>query len=122
MRLLHIRSLQSSHDRRPQVHALNNTDQSLSNGITSYDTAKDVDEDSCNFGITGDEVEGLFDRLRSGSTANVEEVGGLAAVELDDVHCGHGETSAVDFVEFLAECSTLVEKEGYLDIQYPHQA
>ena len=110
MRLLHIRALQSSHDGRPQVHALDDTDQSLSNGVTSDDTAKDVDEDGCDFGVAGDEVEGLFDGLRSGSSANVEEVGGLAAVELDDVHCGHGETSPVDLGMFSVECDSWVEK------------
>lgn len=30
-----------------------------------------------------------------GATADVQEVSGVAAVQLDDVHCGHGQTRAV---------------------------
>lgn len=40
----------------------------------------------------------MLDGGRGGTTADVEEVGGLAAVQLDDVHCCHGEAGAVDCV------------------------
>ena len=96
MCLFHVRALQPCHNGRPQIHALDNRYQSLGNGVASYDTAKDIDEDGCDFGIAGDEVKGLFDSLWSGSTADIKEVCGLTAVELDNVHCCHGETCAVD--------------------------
>ena len=46
--------------------------------------------------IGGQDAEGVLDLLRRGAAAHVEEVGGLAARELDDVHGGHGEARAVD--------------------------
>ena len=98
MRLLHISPLQPRYDRGSQVHALDHADQSLRNGVAPDDAAEDVDEYGCYFGVAGYEVEGLLDRSRSGSSADVEEVGGLAAVELDDVHGGHGKTGAVDLI------------------------
>ena len=46
--------------------------------------------------IRGQDAEGVLDLLRRGAAAHVEEVGGLAARELDDVHGGHGQARAVD--------------------------
>ena len=43
-----------------------------------------------------DDLEGFGDPLDGGSAPDVEEVGGVAAVVLDDVHGGHGEAGAVD--------------------------
>src|SRR6266536_6257559 len=97
MSLLHVRSMQSRHNRRSQVHLLHNVDQALGNGVASYDATKDVDEDGCDFGIAGDQVECGFDGRRSGTTADVEEVGGGTSVQLDDIHCGHGESGTVDW-------------------------
>ena len=97
MRQFHVRALQTGDDWRAEVHALHDRHETLSNSITTHDAAKDVDEDGGDFGIGGDEVKGLLDGLRSGAAADVEEVGRLAAVELDDVHGGHGEAGAVDW-------------------------
>lgn len=54
-----------------------------------------IDEHSTHFGIGGDDFEGFFDLIGSSAATYVQEVGRLAAVEFDDIHCGHGETSAV---------------------------
>ena len=40
--------------------------------------------------------KGAFDFVFVGAAADVEEVGGVAAGVLDDVHGGHGETCTVD--------------------------
>ena len=93
---LHIRPLQPRHNRRPQIHTLNHTDQTLCNRVTPHDAPEDIHKDGGDFGIRGDEVKGLLDGLRGGAAAHVEEVGGLAAVEFDDVHGRHGEAGAVD--------------------------
>jgi hypothetical protein len=47
-------------------------------------------------GIGEDDAEGFGDGFFAGAAADIEEVGGFAAVELDDVHGGHGEAGAVD--------------------------
>ena len=96
MRHLHVRPLQPRHDRRSQIHAFHHTDQALRNGITPDNTAKDIHENRRHFRVRRDKVKRLLDSLRCGAAADVEEVGGLAAVELDDVHGGHGKASAVD--------------------------
>ena len=48
------------------------------------------------FGIGGDDLEGRRHLLVGGAAADIEEVGRRLAVELDDVHGGHGEAGAVD--------------------------
>lgn len=94
--LLHVCPLQPRNNRRPQVHRLYHADQALRNGITSYNTAEDVDKDSCDFWIAGNEVECLLDSLRRGTSTNIKEIGWLTAVQLDNVHCCHCQAGAVD--------------------------
>ena len=96
MRHLHVRPLQSSDNRCPQVHTLHHANQSLRNSVAPHNPSKDIHKNGCDFRVRGDEVEGLLDGLGGGAAADVEEVCGLAAVELDDVHGGHGEAGAVD--------------------------
>ena len=95
-RQFHIGPLQPRHNRCPQVHTLYHANQSLRNSITSDNSAEDVHEDGCDFGIAGDEVESLLDCLGRGASTNVEEVGWGAPVQLDDVHCGHCKAGAID--------------------------
>lgn len=96
MSLLHVGSLQSGDNGRAQTHLLHDVDQTLRDGIAPHDTAEDVDKDGRDLGVAGDQLERGLDRGRSRATADVEEVGGAAAIQLDDVHGGHGETGTVD--------------------------
>ncbi len=61
-----------------------------------HDAAEDVDQDALHVGVGGDDLEGRGDLLPWSAAADVEEVGRLVAVELDDVHGGHGQARAVD--------------------------
>lgn len=97
MRRLHIRPLQPSNNRSPKIHALHDGDESLSNGVAAYDTTEDVDEDGSDFRIAGDEIEGLFNRLRRSSATNIKKVGGSASIEFNYVHGCHCKTGAVDY-------------------------
>merc|ERR1719381_341119 len=47
------------------------------------------------FGISSNNLERLFDPICSGTTTNVQEVGGRSPVQLDDVHRGHGQPGPV---------------------------
>lgn len=94
--LLHVGTLQSGHDRGAQSHLLNNVDQSLGNGIAADNTTKDVDENARNLRVVGDQLECGLDGSGRSTTTNIEEVGGATAVELDNIHSGHGESSTVD--------------------------
>src|SRR6185503_1039875 len=73
------------------------------------DAAEDVDEDSLHAGIRGEDPEGVLDLLGRGAAADVEEVGRLAARELDDVHGGHGQAGAVHHAPDVAVQLDVVE-------------
>ena len=60
------------------------------------DAAKDVDQDGLDARVGGDDAEGLVDALLLDSATQIEEVGRLATLQLDNVHGGHGQTGAVD--------------------------
>jgi hypothetical protein len=94
--LLHVGTLETGDNRGLQVHALNNRDETLGNGIATHDTTEDVDKDGSDLGVAGDEVERLPDGLGGSTAANVQEVSGRTTVQLDDVHGGHGQTGTVD--------------------------
>jgi hypothetical protein len=96
VRRLHVGTLQTGNDGSLEVHLLDDLDQTLGNSVAADDTTEDVDEDGSDLGVGGDQVESLANGLRGGTASNVEEVGGGAAVQLDDVHGGHGKTGTVD--------------------------
>jgi hypothetical protein len=61
--------------------------------------------------VGGDDLEGLGHLLGGRAAADVEEVGGLRAIQLDDVHRRHGEAGAVDHAADLAVERDVVEVE-----------
>lgn len=96
MSLLNIGTLETGNDGDSEVHALDGLDETSGDSVTSDDTTEDVDKDSGDLSIAGDELESLSDSSGSGTTTNVEEVSGLASVQLDDIHGSHGKTGTVD--------------------------
>lgn len=95
MSFLHVCTLKTTDDWSSKVHLLDDIDQTLRNGVTSNYAAEDVDENCRNFWIAGDEIEGRSNSFGSRTSANVQEIRRGAAVELDDVHCGHCEASTI---------------------------
>ena len=71
-------------------------DHALGDDVAAHDAAEDVDQDALHVRVGEDDLERGRHLLLGGAAADVEEVGGLRAVELDDVHGGHGEAGAVD--------------------------
>ena len=53
------------------MHALDHRDETLGDGVASYDAAEDVDKDGGDLGIAGDERKGLLDCLCCRATTNV---------------------------------------------------
>lgn len=94
--LVDVGALETSDDGDLEVQSLDSVDETSSNVITSDDTAEDVDEDGRDLGVAGDELKRLFNGSRSSTTTDIQEVGGLTTVQLDDIHSSHGETSTVD--------------------------
>jgi hypothetical protein len=96
MCLLHVGTLQPSNDGCLEVHLLDNLDETLRNGVASHDTTEDIDKDGSDLGVACDKIECLSNSLGCGTATDVQEVGWRTAVQLDDVHGGHGKTSTVD--------------------------
>lgn len=91
-----VSTLKTCNDRNPQVHLLHNLNKTLSNSITSYNTTKDIDKDSRHLRVSSDQLESVLDSGRCSSTTDIQEVGRVTAVQLDDVHGRHGQTGTVD--------------------------
>jgi hypothetical protein len=121
--LLHVGTLETGNDGSAQTHILHNVDQTLGDGVTADDTTEDVDEDGRHLGVAGDQLEGALDGSGGGTTADVKEVGRAAAVQLDDIHSGHGKTGTVDYIFILAiESTSRIVGGSYPGSQCHHPA
>ena len=63
--------------------------------VGSRDAAENIEEDRFDVGIAGDDLERGNHFLGIRAAADVEEVGRISPVELDQIHRGHGESRAV---------------------------
>ena len=76
--------------------SLERLDDALGHPVAAVDAGEDVDEDRLDILVAQHRAERLRHPLGRGAAADVEEVRGLAAGELDHVHRRHGEAGAVD--------------------------
>src|SRR5699024_2417730 len=74
-----------------------------------HDAAEDVDQDAFDLVRRQDQLERLGHALLGGAATDVEEVGRLAARQLDHVHGGHGQAGAVDHAADVAVHGDVVE-------------
>lgn len=78
-----------------QIQILGGGDDTLGNDITTHNTTEDVDQNAKHLRIGSDDLEGGLDRLGSGTTTDIQEIGRFTAIQLNDIHGGHGQTGAV---------------------------
>ena len=97
-----IGAFQPHHQRHLQRHFLGRGDDAFGDDVAFHDAAENVDQDSLHIGIADDDLEGGGDFFLGGAAAHIQEVGGLAAVKLDDVHGGHGQARAIHHAADLA--------------------
>src|SRR5207253_1756318 len=71
-------------------------DDAVRHVVAARDAAEDVEEDRAHAGVGGDDPERGHDLLGIRAAADVEKVGRLTAVVLDQVHRRHREPRAVD--------------------------
>ena len=71
-------------------------DDRASEVVTTKDTTENVHKDGFYFGIFVEEFESFGKLLAFGAAADIQEIGGLTTVELNDIHGGHGESGTVD--------------------------
>src|SRR5512135_307120 len=64
--------------------------------VAPHDAAEDVDEHGLDVRRAEEDAEALEDLVLARAAADVEEVGGLAAVVLDQVHGAHRQPGAID--------------------------
>ena len=99
---LDVGAFQPHHQRHVQVDLARRGDDAFGDHVAAHDAAEDVDQDALDVGILEDDLEGRGHALLGGAAADIEEVGGRGAIELDDVHGGHGEARAVHHAADLA--------------------
>src|SRR5207248_1992288 len=85
---LDVGAFQAHDQRHLQSDFLDCGDHTLGDDVAAHDAAEDVDQDALNVRVGGDDLERRRHLLLGGAAADVEEVGRLGAVELDDVHGG----------------------------------
>ena len=88
------------------THVLVSIHDTLRHAVATNNAAKNVDQMAFTAGSRKDHAECLFDALCVRRSTNVQEVRGLSAAELDDVHRGHGQSSAVDHAPTLPSSLT----------------
>src|SRR5204863_340479 len=76
------------HMHRVLLHGLHDA---FGDPVAAVDAGKDVDQDRLYVVVRHDQPERLGHAIRRGTAADVEEVGRLAARQLDHVHSRHGE-------------------------------
>ena len=79
--------------------------------VAAQDTAENVHEDRLNLVIIVQQLESFNKCLTFGAAADVKEVSGLATVQLDDVHGGHGQASTIDKAADVAANVNVVQIE-----------
>ena len=70
--------------------------QGIGDRRAAHDAAENVHQHGLHLGVADQNAKGLGHLLHVGPAAHVEEIGRLAAVELDEVHRAHGQPGAVD--------------------------
>src|SRR5690606_32199451 len=91
-----VGALHADDQRHVQVDGLARGDHAFGDDVAAHDAAEDVDQDGLHALVLEHDLEGFGHFLGRGAAANVQEVGRLAAEQLDGVHGGHGQAGAVD--------------------------
>ncbi len=91
-----VGSFQSYDQRYLEGDLLGGFDYAGGDDVAFHDAAEDVDQDPFDVFVGEDQLEGFGDALNGGSAPDIQEVGRVAAVMLDDVHGGHGQSGSVD--------------------------
>ena len=95
-RLCNIGSLKTHHQRHREANVLCCSNDGACNAVALHDAAEDIHQHALDGCIGEDDSECFGNRLLRGAAADVQEVCWVAAVQFDDVHGAHRQTSAVD--------------------------
>src|SRR5579885_726464 len=94
--LLDVGAFHAHHQRHLEIDLLGCLDHALGQHVAAHDAAEDVDQHGLDAAVGEQDAEGRRHLLGVGAAADVEKVGRLGPVILDDVHGRHRERCAVD--------------------------
>src|SRR5690606_4675431 len=95
-------ALEAHDERNLETDIPDGGDHAFGDDVALHDAAEDVDEDALHRRIRRDDLEGGRHLLLARTAADVEEVGGFGAIELDDIHGRHGKARAIDHAADIA--------------------
>merc|ERR1712226_257253 len=110
-RRLQIGALQANDQGLGKVELLDGVDETAGDDVAPHDTTEDVDQHGLHRVVLLHDFERLQHLILGGAAANVQEVGGLASLELDHVHGGHGQAGSVDEAAHVTVQRNVVEVE-----------
>ena len=93
---IHVGAGESHHQRDFECEGFCGSNDASGDDVAAHDAAEDVDENALDIGVFKNDGKGGLDLFFVGPTADIQEICGLASVEFDDVHRGHGQTGTVD--------------------------
>src|ERR1041385_768379 len=91
-----IGAFEPHHQRHLQPDFLDGRYDAFGDDVTAHDPAEDIDQDAFDVRVGGDDLESRRHLLLCSAAPDIEKICRRGAVELDDVHGGHGEAGAVD--------------------------
>src|SRR5690606_26290684 len=104
-------AFKANDDRNLDADFFHCTDDAFGNHVAANDAAEDVDQNGRDIAVGQNDLERFGNALFGSTTANVEEVGRLAAVQVDDVHGTHGQAGTVDHAADVAFEGNVVQFE-----------
>ncbi len=99
---LNVRAFKTHDQRNLDADLLGRFDNPGGDDVTLHDAAENVDQDSFDLVVGEDDLEGFRDTFDGGAAPDIEEVGRLTAVVLDDVHGCHGQAGTIDHAADIA--------------------
>src|SRR5438128_1778240 len=94
--LLDLGAGEPHHQRHVDADLADGFDHAFGDPVAAVDAGEDVDQDGLDLSVAEHGTERFRHPLGRGTAADVEEVGRLAAGDLDHVHRRHGEACTVD--------------------------
>src|SRR5208283_3307707 len=94
--LFDVRPFQADHHGDFEADFAGGFYQGLGDDVALGDAAEDVHQNPLHGRFRENDAEGFDGALGGDGAADVQEIGGLGAVEFDEVHGGHGQAGAVD--------------------------
>jgi len=104
-----IGALEPADDGLLHADVSSGVDDSRSNDVTFHDASEDIDKDGEHLLVSIQQLECLLHLVLTSSSSDIQEVGWVAAFELDNIHCGHSEASTVHHAADVASETNVVE-------------